>query len=178
MSSQIRVRGRKELILLDDNKARAIKSQWIDGSVPRSTIVDLGRWVGSLAEIKDIFTQIEPSYRQEIDQSQYYMSVSEWLTKSQSEIRDYATEWFLFLWSSRNFRLHATGREALAVDERALGEYYEIAFSYYRRNPHDALCPVELFAHLLPGYVAPVLAESVVEFDTVDTRVEIVDETF
>lgn len=145
------------MLKISDDKAKEIKKIWLDNAVSRSTMLDLGMWAGTLGSILDINTDVETDYSGLYDDSEYRMSYAEWKVKPMKDKIDYGVIWFEFLVASRNFKLRYSGKEPIEINPEVLGELRIILGDYYKKNPGDPICPPALFAHLLPGYVAPVV---------------------
>lgn len=145
MASQIKVKGRLELVVVSDDKARQIKRLWMDASVDRDMVIDLGRWAGTLGDIKDF--RIEPEHNnQRADISDSYMSYGEFRIKTMPDKVRYGLNWFDFLWFGRTFGnpFQEDRPENHHAEAKAILE------AWYTENPSDPICPPERFQELLP----------------------------
>lgn len=144
----LKVKGRKELVVVSSEKASAIKALLTDVSVPRETFINAGAWSGELGEIKQI--EIEQEHKQTyqpIDYSAYYLPIDEFEKYDMRKKIAYGVEWYLLAYTWRSFR----GGSNIKPTEEQMARAKTLLGNWYARNARQPIPSSEYMQEVLPG---------------------------
>jgi hypothetical protein len=145
----IKIRGRKEVITLDDDRAKKLKNRKFGlnqtAKADPQDLVDLGVWAGEYGRIIEIeITGRTETVDQRAKQAAKDKAEEERWMKSKPEVKAQGVGRFKLVYASR------LGDFSAQPSKDVLKKVEKVQCEFYKKNPNTRHLPLEAYGDLLP----------------------------
>lgn len=139
--AQIKIRGTRECLIINDRVAKDIQKVFLDVSISRNTPLVIGNWTGELKNIESILFDEEDSHNKKEMQQDTHMSIEiEERRKFLSKTLQEKSEELFF---AELLYTIFTGEKK--IPENLKEKFIDIQRNFFDKNPKRTICDVKEF---------------------------------